>query len=484
MQQTSVLYRSSDSSNDTVTMTADYDLVIIGTGAAGTSAAAAAVHMGAARVAMVERGPLWGTCVNVGCIPSKFLLTLAGHHYYRGDQQRNYGVDRQFDLGAALAGKNALIERLKEKKKDRFLDRLGIELVKGEAAFLSPGKIRVGDRTLISGRFIIATGSSPSLPPVKGMGSVPYMTSVEALDPERIPESLVVIGGRALGLEFAQLYRHFGADVTLLQRSPRIIPEEEPEISDLLAEYLRQEGVVIRTGVNPESVEKSGDQIMTTTTINGKPEKFSAECLLLATGRTPNTQELHLENAGVSTMKNGAVIVDASMRTTSPGIWAAGDVTGEPMLETAARKGGEIAAINAFSELKRSFDRSALPHGIFTSPQVASVGMTEDRASRAGLPATARNVRMDVLAKPSIIGDARGMVKIVADAASDRILGVHICSPQATEIIQQGVLAIRHRLGIQDLIDEIHTFPSLSEIISVCAREFRKNPEKGCEVPT
>ena len=309
------------------------------------------------------------------------------------------------------------------------------------------------------------------------------MTSIEALDPERIPESLVVIGGRALGLEFAQLYRHFGTDVTLLQRSSRIIPEEEPEISDLLAEYLRQEGVEIRTGVNPERIEKSGDQITTTTIINGKTEKFSAECLLLATGRTPNTQDLQLENAGVSTMKNGAVVVDASLRTTSPGIWAAGDVTGEPMLETVARKGGEIAAMNAFSELKRSFDRSALPHGIFTSPQVASVGMTEDRAIRAGLPATGRRVRMDVLVKSSIIGDTRGMVKIVADTTSDRILGVHICSPQATEIIQQGVLAIRHPLGIQDLIDEIHTFPTLSEIISVCAREFRKRPEKDFEGP-
>ncbi len=143
--------------------------------------------------------------------------------------QGGTGAGIRFDLGAALAGKNALIELLKEKKKDRFLDRLGIELVQGEARFLSPGKIRVGDRILISGRFIIATGSSPSLPPVKGMASVPYMTSVEALEPERIPESLVVIGGRALGLEFAQLYHYLGADVTLLQRSPRIIPEEEPE---------------------------------------------------------------------------------------------------------------------------------------------------------------------------------------------------------------------------------------------------------------
>ena len=483
MPQTSVRHRSSDSSNDTITMTANYDLVIIGTGAAGTSAAATAVHMGATRVAMVERGPLWGTCVNTGCIPSKFLLTIAGHHYHRNNRQGDAGAGIRFDLGAALAGKNALIERLKEKKKDRLLDRLGIELVQGEARFLSPGKIRVGDSTLISGRFIIATGSSPSLPPVNGMASVPYMTSVEALEPERIPESLVVIGGRALGLEFAQLYHHFGTNVTLLQRSPRIIPEEEPEISDLLAEYLRQEGVAIRTGVEPERVEKSGDQITTTATLNGKTEQFSAECLLLATGRTPNSRELHLEDAGVSRMKNGAVVVDASLRTTSPNIWAAGDVTGEPMLETVARKEGEIAAINAFSELKRSFDRSALPHGIFTSPQVASVGMTEDRAIRAGLPATARRVRMDVLAKSSIIGDTRGMVKIVADMASDRILGVHICSPQATEIIEQGVLAIRHRLGVQDLIDEIHTFPSLSEIVTVCAREFRKNPEKDFELP-
>ncbi len=462
-------------------MTSDYDLIIIGTGAAGTSAAAAAVHMGAGRIAMVERGPLWGTCVNVGCIPSKFLLTLADERYYRHHVQNGIAADDHFDLGAAIAGKKALTERLKEKKKERFIDRLGVELVTGEARFLSPGKIRVGDRILISGRVIIATGSTPSLPPLPGIDSVPYMTNVEALEPGHIPESLVVIGGRALGLEFAQLYRHLGTEVTLLQRSPRIIPEEEPEISDLMSGYLRQEGIDLRTGVTPESVEKSGEKVTVITGTGGRTEKFSAERLLLATGRSPNTKELDLGNAGVSTTKNGAVVVDASLRTTAPGIWAAGDVTGEPMLETVARKGGEIAAANAFSELKRSFDRSSIPHGIFTCPQVASVGMTEAQARKAGISVSSRKVRMDVLAKPSIIGDTRGIVKIVADTAGDRLLGVHVCSPLATEIIQQGVLAIRHRLGIQDLMDEIHTFPSVSEIISVCAREFRKNPESDCE---
>ncbi|MFA5348542.1 MAG: FAD-dependent oxidoreductase, partial [Methanoregula sp.] len=211
-----------------------------------------------------------------------------------------------------------------------------------------------------------------------------------------------------------------------------------------------------------------------------KEEEISAECLLLATGRLPDTGELHPERAGVHTRKNGAIIVDKTLRTTIPHIWAAGDVTGEPMLETAARYGGGIAAANAFSTTARQFDPAELPHGIFTSPQVASVGMTEEQASRGGHSAICRCTLMNTISRTAMIGDTRGIVKIVADKDDERILGVHICSPLATEIIQQGYFAVKNQLNIQDLIDTYYVFPVLSEVLSICARSFRRDDKGDC----
>jgi mercuric reductase len=455
-----------------------YDLVVIGSGAAGATAASTAVHLGASRVAMVERGTLWGTCVNVGCIPSKFLLTLADYYFYGNYNRESIRVDRHFDLSRAIAEKDALISRLTRKKENHLLTSLGVEMIKGNAEFISERELRIGDRIIVSDRFIIATGSSPAIPPIEGITSVPFMTNREALNPQRIPQSLTIIGGRALGLEFAQLYAHLGTKVTILQRSSRIIPEEEPEIAHLLTEYLAAEGIDIRTGVDVRKVEKAEDTITVTFKINEKEQKISAECLLLATGRVPNSVDLHPERAGMKTEKNGAIIVDKTLRTTALHIWAAGDVTGEPMLETSARYGGEIAAINAISAGKRTFDPSELPRGIFTSPQVASTGMTEAQARRAGYPVICRCTPMNTQSRSAMIGDSRGLVKIVADKNDERILGIHICSPLATEIIQPGHFAVKNRLNIQDLIETYYVFPTLAESISVCARSFRRE-DKG-----
>ncbi|MCK9593857.1 MAG: NAD(P)/FAD-dependent oxidoreductase, partial [Methanoregula sp.] len=287
-----------------------YDLVVIGSGAAGQTAASTAIYLGASRVAIVEKGTLWGTCVNVGCIPSKFLLTLADYYFYKNHNHPGISVNSDFDLPRALAEKDALISRQVQKKEDRLLTRLGVELIRGNAEFLSDRELKIGDHIIASDRFIIATGSSPAIPPIEGINSVPFMTSREALSPRRVPRSLIVIGGRALGLEFAQLYAHLGTNVTLLQRSSRIIPEEEPEIADLMKGYLAAESIDIRTGVDVRKAGKKGDDITVTTIMSGKEEEISAECLLLATGRLPDTGELHPERAGVHTRKNGAIIVD------------------------------------------------------------------------------------------------------------------------------------------------------------------------------
>ncbi|HVP96065.1 mercury(II) reductase [Methanoregula sp.] len=451
-------------------MNGEYDLVIIGTGAAGVAAATAAVHLGASRVAIVERGPLWGTCVNTGCIPSKFLLTLAGYDYYRGHGHPGVRMQSRFDLGQALAEKNALQEHLREKKRGTLFDRLGVELIEGEARFLSTHTMQVGDRKLASKRFIIATGSTPAIPQVEGIGSVPFMTSADALSPDHIPATLIVIGGRALGLEFAQLYTHLGTRVTILQRSPRILPDEEPEIADLMARYLAQEGIEILTGVDIKRVEQMGDSVSVVAGIRGEQQVVTADRLLLATGRTPNTQELNCSVAAVDVNRNGAIVVDTMLGTSAPHIWAAGDVIGEPMLETAARYGGEIAASNALRDLKRSYNSALLPHGIFTTPQVAGVGMTEEKAQKAGLNPVSHSIRTDSMAKFSIDGDTRGMVKIVADKRSRRILGVHVCAPLATEMIQEGVIAVTRYLTADDLAELPHVFPTATEALAVCAR--------------
>ena len=449
-----------------------YDLVVIGSGAAGATAATTAVHQGASRVAIVERGPLWGTCVNNGCIPSKFLLTVADDYYYKNHGHTGLRVDSRFNLYVTMAEKDALIGQLKQKKTERIIRELGVEILEGSAEFLSPREIRIGNRDITADRIIIATGSSPAIPPVPGIADVPFMTNVEALSPERIPESLVVVGGRALGLEFAQLYAHLGTKVTLLQRSSRILPEEEPEIAAILTGYLREEGIDIRTGVEIQGVQKTAAGVAVTAITGGTGQVFSAEQILLATGRSPNTKGLRLDRAGVKTGPDGAVLVDATMRTSAPNIWAAGDVTGEPMLETSARYAGEIAAMNSFLELKRSFNRSFLPHGIYTTPQVAGVGLTEAQARTAGLNPEARVLSMGAISR-SLMGDARGMVKMVVSKADGCVLGVHVCSLLATEILPASVLAVSRHLPVHDLADVYHIFPTTGEAVSICARQFR-----------
>ena len=283
----------------------NYDVVIIGSGTAGASAAIAAVHLGKSRVVMVERGTLWGTCVNYGCIPSKFLLTAA-ERMHEKDQYDDGKITSDHVLAGILEQKNALIEKLRRKKYKNIIETLGVEIVQGEAAFLSPTELRVGDDVLTAPRFIIATGSSgASFPPLEGIATVKTMTNIEALEPQTVPESLIIIGGRALGLEFSQIYAHLGTKVTLLQRKLRIRSGRRTgKISEMMANYLAAEGIDIRKGVNLAKVAEEGRRITVSAKVGGKTVDFSAERILFATGRSPNTRELHLERAG-STDRQG-----------------------------------------------------------------------------------------------------------------------------------------------------------------------------------
>jgi mercuric reductase len=296
------------------------------------------------------------------------------------------------------------------------------------------------------------------------------------------PSSMIVVGGRALGLEFAQMYARFGTKVTLLQRSGRIIPEHEPEIADGLHTYLTEEGIEITTGVNVQEIYQKGDSkfVRASSSINGKKtQTFEAEQLLMATGRKPNTADLHLENVGVKLRPDGAIAVNSEMHTSAAHIWAGGDVIGEPMLETLAAKEGATAAENALTGTHKKIDLHSVPSAIFTSPQVASVGMTEEQMMQKYGYCSCRTLLIKDVPKALTVNDTKGLIKMAVDPKkNNRIVGVHILASIAADMIHEAVMAVKYRLTVNDIIDTVHVFPTMSEAIKLVATSFKQDVSK------
>ncbi len=463
-------------------MNSRYDFVILGQGSGAFAAAIKAEELGV-KTALVGRNRtsgtlLGGTCVNVGCVPSKNLLTV-GVSYY-DSLRAPFGAVRytktKFDFEKAIAEKDALVRKFRKEKYTNVLRNLGnVEYIPGKGKFISKDEVKVGRDTIKGGKFLIATGARAGVPRITGIESVDYLTNEEALSLRQLPESMIVVGGRALGLEFAQMYAHFGTKVTLLQRSERILPDHEPEISIGLRRYLEEEGIRIHTGVQLKDVSQRGSLKIVNAAINSVGRSFEAAQLLFATGRTPNTDHLNAEKAGVGVDERGFVKVNREMQTSAKNVWAAGDVTGEPMLETIAAKEGSVAVNNAFSQSKKHIDLTEVPKAVFTSPEVASVGLTEAEANSKGIKCTCGILPLDLVPKARIIGDTRGLVKIVADTRTKRIVGVHIMAPHAADLIQEGVLAVKYKLTVDDIIDTVHVFPTLSESIKLAAQSFYKD---------
>jgi mercuric reductase len=367
----------------------------------------------------------------------------------------------------------------KGKYEDVLASLEGVKYLRGMASFVSPHKVKVGSDRYEGTKFLIATGSSPTVPSIPGLQDVGYLTNVEALSPTERPDSMIVLGARALGLEFSQMYQNLGTQVTVLQRSARILPEEEPEVSEYLRRYLQEDGVAIHTGVEVLSAEKKKGQKIVRARVDGRVRAFEAGALLLATGRTPNTEVLSLATAGVEVKHDKGVKVDPEMRSTARHIFAAGDVVGKPMLETTAAKEGYIAAENALASRGLKMDYRAVPHAVFTNPAVASVGLTDAQANAtAPVRCACNTVLLKQVPKPVIVDDARGLVKIVAEAVSHRILGVHILASLAPDMIHEGVLAVKHGLTLEDIIDTVHVFPTHSEAIKLAALSFFEDVDK------
>lgn len=452
-------------------------LLIVGGGAAAFAAATRAADDGI-RVTMVNAGlPIGGTCVNVGCMPSKFLLEGA-KKYFEATHARDgwFQPAAKLDYAGMKQAKDDMVLAARKMNYHDVIEALGtVRLVEGRATFVGPKEVKANGERYSGERVVIATGARTAIPPVPGLAEAEPLTNVTALDLERLPSSLAVIGGGPLGLEFAQVFARAGAGVVAVELMGRILPQHEPEVSEALARLLQNEGMTIKVGCKLQRVEgKPGKEIRL---YDSGGCVATAERVLAATGIRPNTDNMGLENAGVQLDKRGFIEVSERFETSVPGVYAAGDVTGKMPLETVAAKQGFYAAHNALTGESKTINYDLVPNAVFTDPQVASVGWTEERMMKELGTCWCRTVPMEWLPKAYAAGDLRGLAKLVVHPETRKILGAHAVAVNAAEIIHVPVLAIKAGMTIDDLIDTVHCFPTFAEVWKLCAQSFDRDPD-------
>ena len=452
-------------------------VAVIGSGGAAMAAALKAVEQGA-RVTLIERGTLGGTCVNVGCVPSKIMIRAAHIAHLRRESP--------FDGGIAAASPKILRERLLAQQQGR-VDELrhakyegilastpAITVLRGDARFKDARTLTVasaadGTREVSFDRCLIATGASPAIPPIPGLKDTPFWTSTEALASDTIPERLAVIGSSVVAVELAQAFARLGSKVTILARSTLFF-REDPVIGEAVTAAFRAEGIEVLDHTQASQVAYT-DQEFVLTTERGE---LRADRLLVATGRAPNTPALGVEAAGVEVNAQGAIVIDRAMHTSTPHIYAAGDCTDQPQFVYVAAAAGTRAAINMTGG-SAALDLTTMPAVVFTDPQVATVGYSEAEAHHAGIETDSRTLTLDNVPRALVNFDMRGFIKLVAEAGSGRLIGVQAVAPEAGELIQTAALAIRHRMTVHELADQLFPYLTMVEGLKLAAQTFTKD---------
>ena len=458
-----------------------YDLVVVGAGSAGFSAAITAAELGA-QVALVGHGTIGGTCVNIGCVPSKALIRATEAVRHANDAAARFdGIEsgaRVVDWAAQIAQKDALVAGLRQAKYADLLPEYNNVVYHEGPARLVDGGVQVAGQHIGSERIIITTGARPALPGIPGIADVSPLDSTTALALSELPRSMIVLGGGYIGVELAQTFARAGVEVTLVFRS-RLLPEAEPEIGAALATYLADEGIKIVSGITYESARKTDDGgVALAIARDGRPEILTAERILVATGRRSNTEALGLAETGIDLTPAGAIIVDDRMRTSKAGVYAAGDVTGKDQFVYMAAYGAKLAAKNALNGNSLSYDNTAMPAVVFTDPQVASVGMTEAQARAAGHSVRTSVLSLDNVPRALAARDTRGLIKLVADGSTRKLLGAHILAPEGADSIQTAALAIRCGLTIDDLSETIFPYLTTVEGLKLAAQTFDRDVKK------
>ncbi len=460
-----------------------YDLVVVGSGGAAMSAAIT-TRQGGKSVLLVDAGTLGGTCVNVGCVPSKALLRFSSH---RAAATANPfpgapSAAGPVDLAALVAQKDDLVASLRQTKYAAVADAYGFEVQPGTAAFADDGAFTVDGRPLPAAAYLLATGAEPSRAGLAGLDRVDYLTSTTAMEQATLPASLVVIGGGYVGMEQAQLFAGLGVQVTLIGR---LAPDAEPELREVMRAAFHRDGIRVlehrAATVAPDDTRTingsgagAGVTVLTSTGL-----RVAADRLLVATGRSPRTAGLNLGAAGVKTDERGFIVVDDQQRTANPSVFAAGDVTGGPQYVYVAAAQGRVAAGNAFGG-SDSVDYTGMPAVMFTRPQLASAGLSEQQALDAGYECACRTLPLADVPRALVNFDTLGAVKLVADAGTGRLLGVHAAADAAGELILAATYAIKAEMTVHDLADTWAPYLTMAESLRLAAKLF----QPGEQLPT
>ncbi|MDA8349034.1 MAG: mercury(II) reductase [Pseudomonadota bacterium] len=452
-------------------------VAIIGSGGAAMAAALKAVERGA-RVTLIERGVIGGTCVNIGCVPSKIMIRAAHIAHLRRESPFDSGISAQqpdIRRDKLLAQQQGRVEELRHAKYESILEsNPSITVLHGEARFENSHTLIVsradgGSHDVRFARCVIATGARPAIPPIPGLADTPYWTSTDALASDTIPERLAVIGSSVVAVELAQAFARLGSKVSILARS-RLLFREDPAVGEALTNAFRAEGIDVLEQTQASRVAHQAGKFVLTT---GHGE-LRADRLLVATGRTPNTAMLNLSAVGVKLDPRGSIIIDRAMRTSSADIYAAGDCTDQPQFVYVAAAAGTRAAINVTGG-EAAVDLTAMPAVIFTDPQVATVGYSEAEAHHEGLETDSRLLPLENVPRALANFDTRGFIKLVVEAGSGRLIGVQAVAPEAGELIQAAALAIRARMTAQELGDQLFPYLTMVEGLKLCAQTFTKD---------
>jgi len=467
----------SESGTRSVGDQSELHIAVIGSGGAAMAAALKAVEQGA-RVTLIERGTIGGTCVNIGCVPSKIMIRAAHIAHLRQQSPFDDGIAAcQPDIrrGRLLAQQTARVEELRYAKYESILEATpAITVLHGEARFKDQHRLVVtlsdGDQQELSfDRCLVATGASAAVPPLPGLADTPYWTSTDALASDTIPPRLAVIGSSVVAVELAQAFARLGSQVTLLARRALFF-REDPAIGEAVTAAFSAEGIEVLEQTQASRVAYSDDEFV----LSIGDHTVRADKLLVATGRAPNTASLALDSVGIVTDARGGIVIDPGMHTNVPSIYAAGDCTDQPQFVYVAAAAGTRAAINMTGG-DAALDLSTMPAVVFTDPQVATVGYSEAEAHRAGIETDSRTLSLDNVPRALANFDTRGFIKLVAESGTGRLIGVQVVAPEAGELIQTAVLAIRGRMTVRELADQLFPYLTMVEGLKLAAQTFNKD---------
>ncbi len=453
-------------------MTYQYDLLVIGSGSSGFSAASAAKGTGR-KIGIVEEEGKWGgECPNWACVPTKSLLKSA--KIYRDlKHTAAHGVnikDASIDFSAVMMRRAKIVSALAGKRVEDLAEKLGIARIKGHATFLDEHTIQVGDEQYTSERFVIATGAKTFVPPIPGLNKVDWIDFRKAVELNELPASMIIVGGGPVGCEFATAYATFGTKVTLIQGAPRVLHREEPEMSQIALESLERLGVEVHVGAEVVKASEEDGMKLIEARVGKEIIKVKGEELLMATGKTSTTAGLGTKAADVKLDERGAIIVNSELRTSAKNIWAAGDVNGGMRFTHTAHHEGSIAGYNAFAgkDVMKT-DERVVPRVTFVDPEIASVGLTEEEAREKVGKILVGTFQLRGLGRAFIDGEKYGMIKIIADEKTRKILGGHVAGNRAGEMMHEIALAIYSKNKIDDLANMIHAYPTYSEGVMAAA---------------